>query len=301
MLRPRRSIFAADMIMIPSASKGDAGEASQQRPPLLVTRSKHRRPSRATPLYAQPPTTATASANEDERQKQEFAPSTIAEMIEVSFLQSCLQLSQGYVDVLKLFIVAVKAGYEFPVPLDELHRLVETCPVNSAGRELMREEKELRFEWMKLVYEMLNALKQQTEAKDGADGSSISGISSDGGESDVADLRISAVVETMLSIQNELGKEEELTGGEKDATVGLTNLTVDEALKRSPSLQELNESLTSDPMGKAFLTNDVRVGLMTFRVLEEEKICMEGASGSTNTGQSEFEGGGVPRPPIPGT
>src|SRR5210317_112346 len=48
------------------------------------------------------------SSLEGTSEEKELTPSTIAEMIEVSFIQSCLQLSQGYVDVLKLFIVAVK-------------------------------------------------------------------------------------------------------------------------------------------------------------------------------------------------
>ena len=54
--------------------------------------------------------------------KEELTPEIIAEMIEVSFLNSCLQLSQGYVDVLKLFIVAVKSGHELSIPLSELHQ-----------------------------------------------------------------------------------------------------------------------------------------------------------------------------------
>ena len=53
------------------------------------------------------------------KEEKELTPPIIAEMIEVSFLNSCLQLSQGYVDVLKLFIVAVKAGYELKVHLSE--------------------------------------------------------------------------------------------------------------------------------------------------------------------------------------
>mmetsp|Transcript_17457 Transcript_17457/g.30068 ORF Transcript_17457/g.30068 Transcript_17457/m.30068 type:complete len:317 (+) Transcript_17457:687-1637(+) len=249
-----------------------------------VTSNKYRRSLHTTgPLFTQP---STGVSTDDE--EKELTPATIAEMIEVSFLQSCLQLSQGYIDVLKLFIVAVKAGYERSLPLDELHQLVETCPVNSAGRDLMKEEKELRFEWMKVVYEMMNALNPDLE-----DVSASGGLESD--ESNI--LRITEVVKAMVAIQGGLQREEETTGGKQDATVAVNNLTVEQALERSSSLSKLNESITN-PMEKAFFTNDIRVALMTFRVLEEEKVCMQDASGRT---VSASGGGEAPRAPIPGT
>ena len=225
------------------------------------------------------------SSLEETSEEKELTPSTIAEMIEVSFIQSCLQLSQGYVDVLKLFIVAVKAGYERSIPLNELHKLVQDCPVNSAGRDLMPEEKALRLEWMMMVYELLNALNPDT---------SVDSSIVDGKEGE--EKRISQIVQGMLAIQSDLQHEEVQTGGQKDATVTLTNLTVEQALEFSELLSKLNKSI-SDAVEKAFFTNDVRVGLMTFRVLQEEKICMQGSSGNTSSSGSEQ----VPRPPIPGT
>ena len=155
------------------------------------------------------------SSLEETSEEKELTPSTIAEMIEVSFIQSCLQLSQGYVDVLKLFIVAVKAGYERSMPLNELHQLVQDCPVNSAGRDLMPEEKALRLEWMRMVYELLNALNPDT----GVDYSIV-----DGKEGE--EKRISQIVQGMLAIQNDLQQQEVQTGGQKDATDTLTNTTV---------------------------------------------------------------------------
>lgn len=226
------------------------------------------------------------------KQKKEedntLTPSKIAELVEVAFLQSCLQLSQGYVDVLKLFIVAVKSGYEYPLRLEELNALVETCPLNSAGRDLTDEEKGLRLEWVRMVYETMTALND-LDAKRSS------------GDSDATTYRISEVTQAMLSIQSELQNEETITGGKQDATVAMNNLTVGEVLKRSPSLSKLNDSI-ADPMEKAFLTNDIRVALMTFRVLEEEKVCSKGASGSRvkNNGGDNI-GEEVPRPPIPGT
>ena len=218
------------------------------------------------------------------KEEKELTPPIIAEMIEVSFLNSCLQLSQGYVDVLKLFIVAVKSGHELSIPLSELNQLVEDCPVNSAGRDLMKEEKALRIEWKKVVYELLNALNPDTK---------VDSSTNNSGEG--SDKRISQVVQAMLDIKEKKQNEEIKTGGEQDATVAISNLTVEQALECSSILSDLNDSI-SDPIDKAFFTNDVRVALMTFRVLSEEELCLEGSDGNTNS-----SGNDVPRPPIPGT
>lgn len=252
-------------------------QSSHPRPfPLAIT-NRHQRSFTMT--YSQP-----AAENESNEEK-ELTPEAIGELIEVSFLQSCLQLSQGYIDVLKLFIVAVKAGYEKNLPLSELHKLVEECPVNSAGRDLMKEEKELRLEWMRVVYELLNALNPDA---------TVDATAED--VSDVSNARISQVVEAMLSIDKTLKIEEQTTGGKNDAAVALITLSVEEALERSESLSKLNDS-TTDPMEKAFLTNDIRVALVTFRALDEEEICMQDSAGRTvSSGAS-----GPPRPSIPGT
>eukprot|EP00578_Thalassiosira_sp_NH16_P027608 CAMPEP_0181101594 /NCGR_PEP_ID=MMETSP1071-20121207/13842_1 /TAXON_ID=35127 /ORGANISM="Thalassiosira sp., Strain NH16" /LENGTH=303 /DNA_ID=CAMNT_0023184465 /DNA_START=47 /DNA_END=958 /DNA_ORIENTATION=+ len=273
-----------DAMMSPRPSNilATSFKSSHQR--KMIIRNIRRSPqlSSSTKLYAQD---AASSTSEGDVEEKELTPSAIAELIEVSFLQSCLQLSQGYIDVLKLFIVAVKAGYERSMPLEDLHRLVEDCPVNSAGRDLMKEEKELRLEWMTVIYELLNALDPDSAV-----------VCVDSSDDDATNDRIAEVVNAMLSVRSELRNEEQASGGEKDATVALNNLTVDRALELSPPLSKLNESLSSNPMEKAFLTNDIRVALVTFRVLEEEKVCTHDASGRKSTGSKE-----LPRPPIPGT
>lgn len=256
------------------------------RPPDHNFQNSHGRrgSSYSTPLFSEPSVSSKQKKDEDKT----LAPSKIAELVEVAFLQSCLQLSQGYVDVLKLFIVAVKSAFEYPLRLEELHALVEACPLNSAGRELAEEEKGLRLEWMRMVYETMTALNDPDAERSGDDG-------------DAASLRISAVMQAMLSIQSELQNEETITGGKQDATVAMNKLTVGEVLTRSPSLSTLNDSI-ADPMEKAFLTNDIRVALMTFRVLEEERVCTQGASGNTVKNEDgDNIGEEVPRPPIPGT
>jgi len=231
-------------------------------------------------VYSQPDARSPGAAGE-----KDLTPETIAEMIEVSFIQSCLQLSQGYVDVLKLFIVAVKTGYTKNIPLDELNQLVQDCPVNSAGRELMKEESELRREWMMVVYEMMKVLLNENEHKQAT-------IASNNDDDD-SQTRVAQVVDFMLLLQKILQREDDKSGGEQDSIFTLTNLTVEKAVQKLPSLSQLLDSI-QNPMEKAFLTNDIRVALLTFKVLEEEKVCLEGSKGNRATEE-------IPRPPIKGT
>ena len=227
---------------------------------------------------------AAAAAEEEEK---DLTPETIAEMIEVSFIQACLQLSQGYVDVLKLFIVAVKSGYEKNISLDELNHLVQDCPVNSAGRDLMKEELELRNEWMMVVYEMMKVLLNENELDQPVDATN--------NDDDDSQTRVAQVVDSMLLLQTTLQQEDEKSGGEQDSIVALTNLTVEQAMQKLPSLSQLLET-TQNPMEKAFLTNDIRVALLTFKVMEEERVCLEDSKGNRGTTKEQ-----IPRPPIKGT
>jgi hypothetical protein len=250
-------------------------------------------------------TTAAAVTNE------ELSDKTIAEMIEVSFVQSCLQLSQGYIDVLKLFIVAVKAGYERSLSLTTLHTLVKNCTIESANRKLSSDEEKLRYEWMKMVYELLNAI-QYTQYRKDEDNSILLHntttsntlvefeVGKRGGEAGYK--RISTIVQSMLTIQEQLLHEEITSGGSLDATLAMTKLTVEDVMQRSGSLKTLDESYITDPLGRTFLMNDVRVALVTFRVLEEERVCLLDSAGrpTTTSGGSDIMGE-VPRPPIPGT
>jgi hypothetical protein len=76
------------------------------------------------------------------------------------------QLAQGYVDVLKLFIVAVKAARERQCLADALVESVNECPVNTAGRPLMPEEIQLRTTWIHAVYLMLNHIEHDADNND---------------------------------------------------------------------------------------------------------------------------------------
>jgi hypothetical protein len=268
-----------------------------QKPPPMADGGTYASSSSIMLLYSQPEaassaTSSTASAPKEEEEK-DLTPETIAEMIEVSFLQGCMQLAQGYVDVLKLFIVAVKTGYEKKIPLDELNQLVQDCPVNSARRDLMKEEMELRREWMAVVYGMMERLNnnEMGDRETTSDTTTTTTSSSD----DSSQIRVAQVVDSMLQLQRYLQEEEVQSGGEQDSIVALTNLTVEQALQKLPNLSQLMDELESSPMEKAFLTNDIRVALLTFKVIEEEKICFEDRKGSLGTSSE------IPRPPIKGT
>jgi len=104
-------------------------------------------------------------------QIESLSEDQIAELIEVSFIQACLSLAQGYVDTLKLFIVAVKASYERGnVSVSRLIQAVNECPTNTAGRPLMPEEEALRSTWIHAVHLMLDHINHPrplpTESED---------------------------------------------------------------------------------------------------------------------------------------
>lgn len=85
-------------------------------------------------------------------------PAGIAELLEVSFVNACMQLRTGYVDVLKLFIAATIASYELGFPLEEIQKELSICPKQTANRPLMKEEEDLRTMWFCLVHLTLSAI-----------------------------------------------------------------------------------------------------------------------------------------------
>ena len=263
------SIVASLLALVPQPSQAFIGQsvAIFRPPPLGVTQSR-----------GHVETSLSLSSPEQDGEEEQLTPETVAELVEVSFLNACLQLSSGYVDVLKLFIVACKSGYDLDLSLESLHQLVLDCPVNSAGRDLMKEEIDLRREWMVVVYTMLNELLDvRVEVGDvGCD--------------EISSTRVETVVQSMLSIQKQLSKEEEESGGKLNAMSKLTSLTVDQVLEMSSDLSQLQSAC--DQIQKAFLMNDIRVAVQTFKVIEEERICTEGSASSSDA---------VPRPSIPGT
>lgn len=174
-----------------------------------------------------------------------------------------LLLRFSYVDVLKLFIVAVKAGYELNMdPADVIQR-VENVPHESAGRALMVEEIKLRNTWIHSIFLLLETLKHEKRI-------SIHDHGDRGTE--IAD--IDCHVRTTFS--------PDLLTDMKDRHDNGETFQLDALLKKY-SFPNMD-----DPMEKAIVSQSLRVIWFTCTVLDEEKQCFEEKSGLKA------------QPPIPG-
>lgn len=195
----------------------------------------------------------------------------IAEMIEVSFVNACMQLAQGYVDVLKLFIVGAKAGYENGITIPILMEELSKCPVQSANRPLMEEEENLRSLWVNLVYLTLGVVKHSSDdltVVDTIDESTTSKYT----------MLVSSVVKAIKKSNDE------------NINRKITSLSdVTQILGDDDDSIEISELQSSDAMQNAILGQSIKLIGLTMTVLEEEQICFE--SGGQGT---------PPRPPIPG-
>lgn len=167
----------------------------------------------------------------------------------------------------------------------------------------MKEEVQLRLEWMMVVYEMMGVLKRVDDDDDGPlllDAQAIQSTdtaTTTATATDSSQARVAQVLQSMLQLQNVLQIEHEQSGGRQDVNVALTTQTIESAMSKLPSLSQLVNSIES-PVDKAFLMNDVRVALLMFQVLEEERVCLEDSKGKSRNGGGEET---IPRPPIKGT
>ncbi len=96
----------------------------------------------------------------------------ISILLELTFIEACLQIATGYVDVLKLFLATLKAAYDQRIPIPTLVDAVATADVerNSANRPLTSEEINLRTLWMNLSYLTLEYLHRiESRGNDGSD------------------------------------------------------------------------------------------------------------------------------------
>ena len=88
----------------------------------------------------------------------------VAQILEVTFVKACMQLSTGYVDTLKLFIATALTAYERGFTVSALNLELAQCPAQTAGRPLMQEEVELRSVWVCLVYLTLANVQHKSDA-----------------------------------------------------------------------------------------------------------------------------------------
>jgi len=102
---------------------------------------------------------------------QPSPPPPIAEMVEVSFIHACMDLSSGRVTVLKGFLAAVASAYAAGTNVDALEAEVQLydASVRTAGRELAPEEVALRRAWIDVGYATLWVAGRRTAATGGLD------------------------------------------------------------------------------------------------------------------------------------
>ena len=192
---------------------------------------------------------ASTSSNGNEKEKEPLTPEKIAAMIEVSFIEGVLQLAQGYVDTLKLFIAAVLTAYGDTIPFNELIDLVRECPTQSANRPLMQEEEDLRTTWIKLVYytshdvQYRKAIVQDANILWNDDDNSAFTIYKD-----------------MLPRLRKRHADGNETGPRFQAQ---------EIISEN---MDILEDAIEDPMQKALLLQNLRVMWMVLTVMEEEKL-----------------------------
>jgi hypothetical protein len=175
------------------------------------------------------------------------SPAGIAELLEVSFVKACMQLASGYVDVLKLFIAAAVAGYEFGFSLAEVQQELSHCERQTANRPLMDEEEKLRFQWLCIVYLTCEAMQHPTK---NADAFNV-------GEGDEQVAAVRDEYEPFLRTISSACQSEE--------TTTTTTPSVEELLSSSKGSFELTQ------MEKAILSQSLRVATLTPVVIEESK------------------------------
>ena len=211
--------------------------------------------------------------NSIEKSKKEgnLTPDKVAAMIEASFVDGVMQLAQGYVDVLKLFIAAILTGYGMRMTLTDLQTAVLTCPQQSANRPLMQEEEELRRLWIQLVY----FIAKQVDYRSAVVQDAIL-------FNDLDEQALDPVYVRMLPRLQEMHSQGDALGGPK--------FNAQSVLEKNSDL--LSPSQMNNATQKALLLQNLRVMWMTLTVLEEERQCMSDK-------QPEEQEVMPPPPPIP--
>lgn len=151
--------------------------------------------------------------------------------------------------MLKLFVVAVKAGYELNMSPTEMIERVDNVPHQSAGRDLMPEEAKLRNTWIHIVNLVLETLDH--EKKIDGDGSATAAVDDKIRETFSSDLLAD------MKEQHDAG----------------------ETFHLEHWLDKYSFPNMDDPMEKAIVSQSLRVIWFTFTVLDEERVCLEEKSG----------------------
>ena len=164
-------------------------------------------------------------------------PDGIATVLEASFVHGILQLREGYVDVLKLFIAAVMSSYQFGFTIGEIQDSLSNCPHETANRPLLPEEVELRHTWYSIVYVTLLAMDHSTINKEA-----------------IMDSIPSIIRETYDMVINNMVAMHKQDSG--------VTITVEELMKQTPR-DDLG------PVERALFLQTLRVATLTLVVVRE--------------------------------
>lgn len=191
--------------------------------------------------------------------------------MEVSFVKACMQLASGYVDILKMFIAASVAAYEYEFPLKRVQEELRKCERQTANRPLMPEEEKLRYQWLCIVYMTLSLMPHPTKTATSAAGASAS-------ERILTDV------------------PEEFRDDYQEWIARISRAYASKA--PIPSVESLlsqkaASSATLSEMEKAVLSQSLRVATLTPVVLQESAAARDDSS----SGGSSMD---PPKPPIKG-
>ena len=191
-----------------------------------------------------------------------LSPQQITELVEISFIQACLSLAQGYVDTLKLFIVAVKASYEQQERRDvqQLIANVNACPQLTANRPLLPEEQALRSTWIQAVHLMLGHIQHHAAA------TAVSSVAASASTNDSSALGATHAIDPQIRDVYTPILEEIVAASKVRSKVWNTN---DFVLSHR---DDLPDSIWADPVEMAIVSQTIKVMYYTLVVLAEERL-----------------------------
>eukprot|EP00539_Tryblionella_compressa_P015016 CAMPEP_0178839296 /NCGR_PEP_ID=MMETSP0746-20121128/13790_1 /TAXON_ID=913974 /ORGANISM="Nitzschia punctata, Strain CCMP561" /LENGTH=240 /DNA_ID=CAMNT_0020502339 /DNA_START=11 /DNA_END=733 /DNA_ORIENTATION=+ len=207
-------------------------------------------------------------------------PSGIAELLEVSFVQACIQLASGYVDILKMFIAASVAAYENGFSIPTMQQELQNCQRNTANRPLLPEEITLRNNWLSIVYLTLAAMNHIGSPHD--DKAAASSVPTEIRQQ-YQDL-VKRVGDAYQKGQASLLSVEDLLAATDSNTTTTTTTTT---TKKDPRSE----------LETAILAQSLRVAILTPIVVQEEKDARGDDTVDTVDVDIDHD---LPKPPIKG-
>lgn len=247
----------------------------------------------ATTANNMPPSSSSSESNNKDVTKtddaKELTLDTLIEMLDVSFINACLQLSKGYIDVLKLFIVSVQTAYKMNISIENIIQTLADYTDESskaANRKLLKEEILIRTIWIYLIYltlQSLNIPKNNDTLSDNDDSSA----------SNTTSMLLNDIKKMYNEYISYIIKNWKMSSiDEKSKFSIVSDLTVDDVVQNCKDITSTLGDTAMDTMVKAMLPQNIRVIILTLVVLEEEKLCSDNDDNNEDV---------VPSPPIPGT